>query len=104
MTEGGPIGTAAKPQRENRTITVDFRDEATYFGLLEDGQAFLECVIAFPLSRGFQLQHKATCRDGGCLTRYSHDVCIRLGGVTLWWSQCTTGKVVCTVFPHFVLR
>jgi hypothetical protein len=25
------MGTAAKPTRENRTITVDFRDEATYF-------------------------------------------------------------------------
>jgi hypothetical protein len=24
------MGTAAKPTRENRTITVDFRDEATY--------------------------------------------------------------------------
>ena len=28
------MGTAAKPQRENRTITVDFRDEATYFCLI----------------------------------------------------------------------
>jgi hypothetical protein len=77
---GRPIGTAAKPPRENRTITVDFRDEATDCGWLEDRQAFLECVIAFPLSRGFQLQLKATCRDGGCLTRYAHDVCIRWGG------------------------
>ena len=40
------MGTAAKPTRENRTITVDFRDEATYFRLLEDGKAFLECVLA----------------------------------------------------------
>ena len=37
------MGTAAKPTRENRTITVDFRDEATYFHLLSDGKAFLEC-------------------------------------------------------------
>jgi hypothetical protein len=34
--------TAAKPTREDRTITVDFRDEATYFRLIEDGQAFVE--------------------------------------------------------------
>jgi len=28
--------------RENRTITVDFRSEATYFQLLGDGKAFLD--------------------------------------------------------------
>jgi hypothetical protein len=50
--------------RENRTITVDFQNEATYFQLLGDGKAFLECVLAFVLSLGFQLKHKATC-DGG---------------------------------------
>jgi len=47
------MGTAAKPIRENRTITVDFQSEATYFQLLGDGKAFLECVIAFVLSLGF---------------------------------------------------
>jgi hypothetical protein len=31
------MGPAAKPTREHRTITVDFRDEATYFRLIEDG-------------------------------------------------------------------
>jgi hypothetical protein len=36
------MGTAAKPTREDCTITVDFRDEATYFRLIEDGQAFVE--------------------------------------------------------------
>ena len=36
--------------RENRTITVDFRDEATYFQLLGDRKAFLDCVLAFILS------------------------------------------------------
>ena len=41
------MGTTAKPTRENRTITVDFRSEATYFQLLGDGKAFLECVLAF---------------------------------------------------------
>jgi len=41
------MGTAAKATRENRTITVDFQDEITYVHLLEDGKAFLECVLAF---------------------------------------------------------
>ena len=56
------MGKAAKQTRENRTITVDFRDEATYFQLLGDGKAFVECVLAFLLSLGFQLKHKATCQ------------------------------------------
>jgi hypothetical protein len=98
------MGTAAKPTRENRTITVDFRDEATYFCLIEDGKVFLECVIAFLLSPGFQLKHKATCDGGGCLTRHSHYVRICLGGVTIWRMQCTTCRAVFTVLPHFVLR
>jgi hypothetical protein len=58
--------------RENRTITVDFRSEATYFQLLGDGKAFVECVLAFVLSLGLQLKHKAICSGGGCLTRHSH--------------------------------
>jgi hypothetical protein len=98
------MGTAAQPTRENRTVTVDFRSEATYFQLLGDGQAFLECVIAFVMSLGFQLKHKATCRGGGCLTRHSHYVCVRLGGITIWRMQCTTCRAVFTVLPHFVLR
>ena len=56
------MGTAAKPIRENRTITVDFRNEAPYFQLLGDGKAFLACVLAFLLSLGLQLKHKAACR------------------------------------------
>src|SRR5687768_14888603 len=98
------MGTAAQPTRENRTITVDFRSEATYFQLLGDRKAFLECVLAFILSIGFQLTHKATCRGGGCLTRHSHYVRVRLGGLTIWRIQCTRCKIVCTVLPHFVLR
>jgi hypothetical protein len=58
------MGPAAKPTRENRTITVDFQNEATYFQLLGDGKAFVECVLAFVLSLGFQLTHKVTCRGG----------------------------------------
>ena len=98
------MGTAAKPTRENRTITVDFRSEATYFQLLGDGKAFLECVLAFVMSLGFQLTHKATCRGGGCLTRHSHYVRVRLGGLTIWRMQCTACKAVFTVLPHFILR
>jgi hypothetical protein len=95
---------SARQTRENRTITVDFRSEATYFQLLGDGKAFLECVLAFVLSLGFQLKHKATCSGGGCLTRHSHYARVRLGGLTIWRIQCTTCKAVFTVLPHFVLR
>ena len=98
------MGTAAKPMRENRTITVDFRDEATYCHLMGDGKAFLDCILAFALALGFQLKHKATCRGGGCLTRHSHYVRVRLGGLTIWRIQCTRCKAVFTVLPHFILR
>jgi hypothetical protein len=98
------MDTAANPTRENRTITVDFRDEATYFSLIKDGKAFVEFVLAFLLALGFQLKHQATCRGGGCLTRHSHYVRVRLGGVTIWRMQCTRCKAVFTVLPHFILR
>jgi hypothetical protein len=98
------MGTAAKPTRENRTITVDFRDDATSFHLIADGKAFVECVLAFLLALGLQLKHKASCSGGGCLTRHSHYARVRLGGVTIWRIQCTTCKAVFTVLPHFVLR
>jgi hypothetical protein len=98
------MGTTAKLTRENRTITVDFQHETTYFQLLGDGKAFLELVTAFILSLGFQLKHKTTCSGRGCLTRHSHYLRLRLGGVTIWRLQCTTCKAVFTVLPHFVLR
>jgi hypothetical protein len=94
----------AKPTRENRTITVDFHDETTYFALLGNTKAFIEFVLAFILSIGFQLAHKATCRGGGCLTRHSHYARVRLGGLTSWRVQYTTCHAVFTVLPHFVLR
>src|SRR5215813_14779552 len=94
----------ARQTRINRTITVDFHDETTYVKLLDDRKAFVEFVLAFLLAFGFQLKHKTTCGGGGCLTRHSHDVRIRLGGVTIWRIQCTTCKAVFTVLPHFVLR
>jgi hypothetical protein len=98
------MSTAAKQTRTNRTITVDFRDDATYAQLLGDGKAFVEFVCAFLLALGFQLAHKATCRGGGCLTRHSHYARVRLGGLTIWRIQCTTCRTVFTVLPHFVLR
>jgi hypothetical protein len=93
-----------RQSRENRTLTVDFQNEATYLQLLGDGKAFLECVLAFIMALGFQLKHKATCRGGGCLTRHSHYARVRLGGLTIWRVQCTTCRAVFTVLPHFVLR
>jgi hypothetical protein len=98
------MGTAAKPRRENRTITVDFRDEGTYFRLIADSKAFVECVLAFLLALGFQLKHQATCDGGGCLTRHSHYVRVRLGGLAIWRLQCTRCRAVFTVLPHFILR
>ena len=47
----------ARQTRENRTLTIDFQNEATYLQLLGDGKAFLECVLAFVLSLGLQLKH-----------------------------------------------
>src|SRR6267378_2677667 len=98
------MGNAAKSTRHNRTLTVDFHDETTYFALLDNPKAFVELVLAFILSIGFQLTHKSTCTGGGCLTRHSHYVRIRLGGLTIWRIQCTRCKAVFTVLPHFVLR
>jgi hypothetical protein len=94
----------ARQTRVNRTITVDFHDETTYLKLLDDRRAFVEFVLAFLLALGFQLKHKATCGGGGCLTRHSHYLRVRVGGVTIWRIQCTTCKAVFTVLPHFILR
>jgi hypothetical protein len=98
------MGQSAKLTRHNRTITVDFHDETTYFEILGNTKAFVECVLAFILSLGFQLTHKASCSEGGSLTRHSHYARVRLGGLTIWRLQCTTCKAVFTVLPHFVLR
>jgi hypothetical protein len=98
------MGQFAKPTRENRTITVDFHDETTYFALLGNTKAFVEFVLAFILSIGFQLKHQATCTGSGSLTRHSHYARVRVGGLTLWRLQCTTCSAVFTVLPHWVLR
>ena len=44
--------TTARQTRKNRTITVDFQNEATSVQLLGDGKAFVECVLAFLLALG----------------------------------------------------
>jgi len=98
------MGNAAKATRHNRTLTVDFHDETTYFALLDNTKAFVEFILAFILSIGLQLNHKSTCHGGGSLTHHSHYVRIRLGGLTIWRIQCTRCKAVFTVLPHFVLR
>jgi hypothetical protein len=77
------MASLAKPPRENRTMTVDFQDETTYFQLLGDTKAFVEWVLAFLLALGFQLKHKATCHSGGCLTRHSPYARVRLGKITI---------------------
>ena len=88
------MDNAAKAIRENRTITVDFQDQSTYFQLISDGKAFVEFVLAFILSIGFQLHHKASCNVGGCLTRHSHYARVRLGGLTIWRIQRTSCRAV----------
>jgi hypothetical protein len=98
------MGQIAKAPRENRMITVDFHDESTYCQLIKDGKAFVEFVLAFILSIDFQLNHKATCDGGGCLTRHSHYARLCLGRLTIWRIQCTSCDAVFTVLPHFVLR
>src|SRR6266576_933042 len=87
------MGQTAKPTRENRTIIVDFHDETTYFTLLGNTKGFVEFVLAFLLSLSFQLQHKATCHGGGCLTRHSHYVRVRLGGLTIWRIQLSLSRL-----------
>ncbi len=104
MTWGQHMGTAAQPTREHRTMTVDFRSEATYCQLLGEGKAVRECVLAFVMSLGFPRKHKATCRGGGCLTRHSPDVRVRRGGVSIWRIPCTTCTAGFTVLPPFIWR
>ncbi len=89
--------------RENRTITVDFNSEVTYHRLCLSGPRFIEFVVAFIMSIGFQLKHKCNCPSER-LTRHSHYARLRLDGLTIWRIQCTGFRAVFTVLPHFVLR
>src|SRR5262245_29105807 len=70
-------------------------------------------TTARPLSHGcsrssspwaFSSGIRPTCHGGGCLTRHSHYIRVRLGGISIWRLQCTRCKAVFTVLPHFVLR
>jgi hypothetical protein len=97
------MAQADKAPRQNRTLTVDFHDESTDSQLLGDTKAFIECVLAFILSLGFQLKHKSTCDGGGSLTRHSHYARIRLGGLTIWRIQCTRCKAVSLNLSRFVV-
>ena|GEM_PF-2250184 len=65
----------AQQLRENRTSTVDFHHEATYFQRLGDGKAFLEGILAFVMALGFPRKHKAPCHGGGGLTRQACVLC-----------------------------
>jgi hypothetical protein len=64
----------------------------------------VECGIAFGMARGFQRTPKATGEAGGCLTRPSHAVRVRLNGVPIWRLPGPTCTAVCTVLPHGVWR
>jgi hypothetical protein len=96
--------TAAQRPRENRTITVDCRDEATSLQRLGAGKACVACVCAFLLALGLPLLHTAPCDGGGGLPRHAHDARVRRGGVTSWRRQGTPCTAVCTVLPHVILR
>ena len=87
-----------KRSRENRTLTVDFNNEATYHRLCHDGPRFIDKVVAFILSLGLQLKHKC---DGPSerLTRHSHYVRLSLNGLTIWRIQCPKCLAVFTVLP-----
>jgi hypothetical protein len=45
------MAQTAKAPRQNRTLTVDFHDEATYSQLLGDTKAFIEWVLTLISSR-----------------------------------------------------
>jgi len=89
--------------RQNRTITVDFKDEATYHRLCQDGKSFIEFVVAFIISLGFQLTHRCDCPGGFALTRHSHYSRVRLNNLTLWRLQCCHCRTVFTNYAPFCL-
>jgi hypothetical protein len=90
--------------RENRTITADFNDKSTYFRLIQDRKALIGSVVAFILSTGFQLKHKAYCCGGFSLTPHSGYIRLHLSGLPIRRVRCTKCKAVFTILPRFVLR
>ena len=65
------MGQIAQAPRHNRTITVDFSDEATYFELLSHGKAFVEFILTtwkvigrtLDTSKKFSFEIKALEKD-----------------------------------------
>ena len=49
-------------KRENRTITIDFNDEATYHELCKSGTAFIDFVVGYIMSLGFNSSTDVTVR------------------------------------------
>lgn len=88
----------------NRSIVVDFGDRNSYENIIPNGKVFLELVIAYILSLGFQLVHHKYCTGGNCFTRHSHYARVRSGNITIWRIQCKRCKAVFTVIPSFLLR
>ena len=98
------MGTAATRTRHNRTITVDFRMKRLTFSCLAMGRRSSNVSSPLCCLLVFSSKNKATCSGGGRLTRHSHYVRVRLGGITIWRLQCTTCRAVFTILPHFVVR
>jgi hypothetical protein len=96
--------TTTHQKNQNRSITVNFQNEATYHRLRHDGCAFVEFVVAFITSFGFQLMHTCGCSGGCALTRHSSYVRVRVGNLVIWRLQCKHCRAVFTILPHFVLR
>jgi hypothetical protein len=48
--------THTRQPRDNRTIPVDFQNEAPYYQLLGDGKAFVECILACVLALGLSAE------------------------------------------------
>lgn len=80
-----------KRPRQNRTITVDFGDEATYNQLCRDGKGFIDFVVAFILSIGFQTQMRLFWWQSNTpLPLYTHPSqrCNDLAGSVYHMSRC----------------
>ncbi len=97
------MATTLHRTQQNRSITVDFHDEATYHRLRQDGRAFVECVVAFIVSLGVQLTHTCGCPGGCAFTRHSSYTRVRVGNLVIWRVQCKHCRAVFTILPHCVL-
>lgn len=93
-----------KRSHENRTIYVNFESRGNYQSLIKNAIVFIEFIILFITSIGFNLKHKAHCPGGFSLTRHSWYERKRCNGLVIWRIQCKKCRAVFTVLPHFVLR